>query len=746
MEYYYLIILVLLFILAAVDLTVGVANDAVNFLNSGWGSRSLPLKWLLVVASLGVLVGSLFSGGIMEVARRGIFHPQYFMFEEIIMIYLAVMLNDVLLIDVFNTLGLPTSTTVSLVSALMGAAFSYAIIKISAAGEAFSQVVTYINTDKALGIISAIFVSIAIAFFFGLFIQYITRVILSFKYSRYKIGGAIFGGIAITLISYFIFYKGMKDASFVSVDTKQWITENLALLAGIFAGGITIIFIFLQYLFRVNVYRLIVIYGTFALAMAFAGNDLVNFLGPSLAGLDAFKAFKAGGGDPTITMEALNSTSNAPAWILLIAGLIMMLTLFFNKKTRTVIRTEVGLGSEVGGVEKFDANAVGRGLVKMSIAIGKFFSLARIPALHRWIERRFEKLPVSKDPNAPAFDKVRGAVNLTVASSLIAFGTSLKLPLSTTYVTFMVAMGTSLADRAWDRDSAVYRVSGVVNVIGGWFVTAFFAFLSAAILAYILYLGGMVSVIILSAFAIFVIIKSNMSHRKREKAFKEAESMTLLGDNLSNRQILDTSDENVLFVLDQIPIILDYEKFGLENEKIKVLKNTRNIIKEIDKKTELFKNSVNNTISAMGEDYLPVAEFYVRNAGILREITVSLRYIVFPTYQHLNNQHKTFNQSQLNDLNVLSEELIKFTEIVKGIVINKDKFERKANLENSYNSLREKFQEIRKGQIKRVKTKESASRTSILLFNIITEMQNISNFLNDIAENELKYNKFIKGY
>lgn len=743
MEYYYLVVLVLLFILATMDLTVGVANDAVNFLNSGWGSRSLPFKGLLLVASLGVFVGALFAGGMMEVARRGVFHPQFFMFEEIIMIYFAVMLNDVLLIDIFNTLGLPTSTTVSLVSALMGAAFSYAIIKVSEAGEAFSQVATYINTDKALGMMSAIFISIAIAFFFGLLIQYIARVIFSFKYSRYKIGGAIFGGIAITLISYFIFYKGIKGAAFISADTKQWVTDNFALLAGAFTCGLTLIFIFLQYAFKVNVYRLIVIYGTFAVAMAFAGNDLVNFLGPSLAGLDAFQVFKANGGDPTITMEALNSPANVPPWILLLAGLIMLLTLWFNKKTRTVIRTEVGLGSEVGGVEKFEANSVGRGLVKLSIGIGKVFSLARIPAVHNWIERRFEKLPVSKDPDAPAFDMVRGAVNLTVASSLIAFGTSLKLPLSTTYVTFMVAMGTSLADRAWDRDSAVYRVSGVVTVIGGWFITAFLAFLSAAFLAYILYLGGIVSVALLSIFAIFLIVRSNILHRKREKAFKEAENMTLLGDNLTNRQILDMSNENVLFVLDQIPIILENEKVGLEGEKIKILKKTQNIVKEIDKKTNLFKNSVNNTISAMGEDYLSVADFYVKNAGILREITVSLRYIVFPTYQHINNKHKTFNKAQLNDLTELSEELIKFTEIVKGIVINKNKTERKESLDTSCDLLRERFQEIRKEQIRRVKSKESASRTSILLFNIITEMQNLSKFLNDIAENELKYHKLI---
>ncbi len=744
MEYYYLAIIVVLFLLAALDLTVGVANDAVNFLNAGWGSRSASFKGLMITASLGVFVGALFAGGMMEVARSGVFHPTYFVFAEVIMIFLAVMINDVILIDFYNTLGLPTSTTVSLVAALLGASFTYSAAKVVENGQAFSDIGIYMNTDKAMGMISAIFISIAIAFFVGVFLQYIARVLFSFSYERYRIiGGSILGGLSIALISYFIFFKGMKSAAFIEKDVKTYVAENSLMLLGMLMGGVTLLFMLMQVLFRINVFKVIVIYGTFALAMSFAGNDLVNFLGPSLAGLDAYEIYaSSGGADPsTLTMEGLEGGAATPTYYLLGAGLIMVLTLWFNKKTRTVIRTSVDLSRQNEGVEKFEANTVARGIVKLSIALGKVFTIVQIPALHRWIEKRFQKLPETNNSDAPAFDLVRAAVGLTVASSLIAFGTSLKLPLSTTYVTFMVAMGTSLADRAWDRESAVYRVSGVVTVIGGWFVTAFLAFASAALIAYILYIGGVIGVVFMVGLAVFLLVRSKVIHRRREKKIEETEKMMILSDDAGEKEIVELSTSNVLFVLDQLPEVFDLERQGLEKEKIKLLKHADRIVKDIDKRTELFKSTINSSISALGENYLSVGEYYLKNADLLRELAVSMNYITHPVYQHMNNQHKNLSKSQLRDFAELSQELIGFSGFVKEMFVGDYDNKHSEQLRERQSLICAKVQEVRMSQIKRVKSKESASRSNLLFFNMITEIQNITKFLAELAENELKFNK-----
>ncbi|MDX9931689.1 MAG: inorganic phosphate transporter [Bacteroidales bacterium] len=737
MEYYFIGVLVILFLLSIMDLTVGVANDAVNFLNSGYGSRSLTFKWLLVVASAGVFIGALFAGGMMDVARSGVFHPQYFMFEEVIMIYLAVMLNDVLLIDFFNTLGLPTSTTVSLVAALLGASFSFAVAKLIENGQAFTDIDMYMNTEKAFAMIIAIFVSIAVAFFFGLLIQKIARTVFSFNFSRYKIGGAIFGGLAIALISYFIFFKGMKSASFIDKPMKEYVSANLLMILSFITAGTAALLLILQYLFRVNVFRVIVIYGTFAIAMAFAGNDLVNFLGPSLAGLDAYNAYAATG-DPSMTMESLSAPAKVPVGFLMGAGFIMLLTLWFNKKTRTVIRTEVGLARQNEGVENFDTNPVARSLVKLALAIGNFFTLVRIPAVHRWIEKRFTAPPMSNNPDAPAFDMVRAAVNLTVGSSLIAFGTSLKLPLSTTYVTFMVAMGTSLADRAWDRDSAVYRVSGVTTVIGGWFITAFLAFLSAALLAYVLYLGSIVAVILLSALTVFVLIRSKVIHRRREKEYQEKENLLRIDENTEENEILDMCRNNVSYVIEKIPEVVTLIREGLEEEKLKKLKEADEIVKDINSRTELFSSTIGASISALGDNYVLYGEYYLKNAEILREIAVSLGYLTHPVYNHINNQHKNLGKNQMRDFESLAEDLQQLCDFSKKIILENCGRGLADDLHQKSNVVCDKIKIVRRAQIERVKRKENASRSSLLFFNITTEIQNITRFVNELTELDIR--------
>jgi hypothetical protein len=631
---------------------------------------------------------------------------------------------------------------VSLVSALLGAAFSFAVIKVVENAESFSQIATYINTDKALAMISAIFISIAIAFFVGVILQYIARVLFSFTFERYKVvGGSIFAGIAIGLISYFIFFKGMKSASFINAETKEWVGANILILESILMGGLAVLF--MQGLFRLNVFKVVVIYGTFALAMAFAGNDLVNFLGPSLAGLDAYNAYVASGaGDPNaLYMTSLEGGAPTPTFLLLGAGAIMVLTLWFSKKTKTVIRTSVDLSRQNEGVEKFESNPVSRSIVKMAISIGKVLTLVQIPAVHRWIEKRLQRPAQNNDPDAPAFDMLRAAVSLTVASSLIAIGTSLKLPLSTTYVTFMVAMGTSLSDRAWDRESAVYRVSGVVTVIGGWFVTAFLAFAAAAVIAIILHFGGLIAVVFMAALAVFLLIRSKVVHRRREKEHDETEDILRIESGADESEIIELSKTNVLYVLDHIQEIFSTTQQGLSKEKLKVLKKADKLTRSIDKRTEVYKSTMNATISSLGENYLTIGEYFVKNTDLLREIAVSLSYITHPVYQHVNNQHKNLSKSQLRDFSDLTSEFTGFASFVRELIVGDFGIEKLPVLIEKQTVVCNKVQEIRLQQIKRVKSKESASRSNLLFFNLITEIQNLTKQLNDLTENELKFNK-----
>lgn len=745
MEYYYLGIIVILFAFTILNLTVGVANDAVNFLNNAWGSKAASFRVLMITASAGVFVGALFAGGMMEVARSGVFHPQYFVFGEVMMIFLAVMLTNVILIDFFNTLGLPTSTTVSLVAGLLGAAFTYSAIKVSLNGETFSNISTYINTNKALAMISAIFISIAVAFFFGVVLQYFSRLLFSFSYQRYRIvGGSIFGGISIGLISYFIFFKGLNSAPFINKSIIEWITTNIWLLECGLMAGLTLVFILLQTVFRLNVFKVVVIYGTFALAMSFAGNDLVNFIGPPLAALDAYNAFtQSGSTEPfTFTMESLKGGAPTPTLFLMASGLIMVLTLWTSKKTKTVIRTTVDLGRQNEGTEKFDANPVARGIVKMAIQLGKVFSIIQIPAFHQWTESRFIKAPDSNTVDAPAFDLLRAAVGLTVASSLIAIGTSMQLPLSTTYVTFMVAMGTSLADRAWDRESAVFRVSGVVTVIGGWFVTAFIAFVAAGLITFVFHFGGAFGVAFMIALSVFLLIRSTVMHKKREQAFKETEDLMRVESNAGEEEIIEMSKQTVYHVLDQIPLVFEITQLGLSKEKSNILKKAEKMVKEVDKRTSIFKTSMNASISNLGENYLTVGDYYIKNTDVLREIAVSLSFVITPIAKHIANQHKSLSKSQLKDFSEVSQELLAFTIYCKEKISGDYTMSALPELRSKHSNFVANIQEIRYKQIKRIKDKEAASRGNLLFFNIITEIQNLSKFLVELTENELQFNKF----
>ena len=551
MEILFLCVVIFLFLLAVFDLSVGVSNDAVNFLNSAIGSKAASLKRILIVASIGVFIGAAMSNGMMDIARHGIFRPEHFSFYDLICIFMAVMVTDIILLDVFNTLGMPTSTTVSMVFELLGATFVVAIIKMAGGIDlGFNEL---LNTEKALSVILGIFLSVAIAFFFGTVVQFLSRMIFSFNYrSRLKWKVGIFGGICATAIVYFLLIKGAKDLTFMTPEVKAWISGHTAvIIAGCFAF-FTILMQLLHFL-HVNVLKVIVLMGTFSLAMAFAGNDLVNFIGVPLSGLASYQDYVAnGGGDAQgFLMGSLNSSANTPFYILIGAGAIMVVSLATSKKARNVTKTEIGLGSQQGGDEMFGSSRIARRLVRWTLSVLAWVRRVTPLRVRQWFARRFNVDETIMDQGA-AFDLIRGSVNLVLAAALIALGTSLKLPLSTTFVTFMVAMGTSLADRSWGRESAVFRITGVISVIGGWFITAGAAFIGAGVIVALMHFGGQWVMLLIAVLTIVLIIRSN----RRFSSKNTAES-----DDAMFQTIISTQDKTQTWPLMMMYITEQQYKF-----------------------------------------------------------------------------------------------------------------------------------------------------------------------------------------
>ena len=552
MEILFLCVVIFLFMLAVFDLSVGVSNDAVNFLNSAIGSKAASFKRVLIVASIGVFIGAAMSNGMMDIARHGIFRPEQFSFYDIICIFMAVMVTDIILLDIFNSIGMPTSTTVSMVFELLGATFVVALIKLASdtTGLGFNDL---LNTEKALSVIIGIFLSVAIAFFFGTVVQFLTRMTFSFNYrSRLKWKIGIFGGLCATAIVYFLLLKGAKELTFMTPEVKAWINDNtLVILVACFAGFTVLMQ--LLHMLKVNVLKVIVLMGTFALAMAFAGNDLVNFIGVPLSGLASYQDFAAnGGGDAqSHMMGALNGHADTPIWFLIGAGVVMVVALATSKKAQKVAQTEIGLGSQGGGDEMFGSSRIARRLVRWTLSLLAWVRRSTPLRVRQWFNRRFNVDESIMDQGA-AFDLVRGSVNLVLAGALIALGTSLKLPLSTTFVTFMVAMGTSLADRAWGRESAVFRITGVISVIGGWFLTAGAAFIGAGVIVLLMHLGGLWVMFALAALTVFLIIRSNRRFKMK--------NMEERGDTLF-QTILSTNDTAQVWPLLFMYISGQQEKF-----------------------------------------------------------------------------------------------------------------------------------------------------------------------------------------
>lgn len=723
MDPIYIVIVLVLLGLAALDLVVGVANDAVNFLNSAIGSKVAPLWLILTVASAGVLIGSLFSSGMMEIARSGVFYPGKFTFNDIMLLFLAVMVTDVILLDVFNTFGLPTSTTVSLIFELLGAAVAVALVNIWRTDTGI--LLDYINSGKALTIISGILVSVVIAFTVGSLIMYFSRLLFSFNYTKsFKYIGAIWTGLALTAISYFAIFKGLKGTTLVSKDVITYISDNIWTILGMTMVFWTVFMALLQWVFKVNILRIIILSGTAALALSFAGNDLVNFIGVFMAGLSSFEiasgVVATGGSVDTLTMGKLAEPIVVNPYYLLGAGIIMILALWFSKKARSVTATGVDLSRQGDGIERFSSTGASRSLVRSAININKFVSFITPRKVSEFIESRF--VPAEKDESNAAFDLIRASVILTVSALLISLGTSLKLPLSTTYVTFMVAMGSSLADRAWGRESAVYRISGVLTVISGWFLTALVAFTVSAIVAFALMYGGVVAIIGSIGLVIFLSIQFAIIHKKREAANASA----MENEHKTEHDIITECTHEIEQSVNNIIHIYQGVLDGLFSEDRKALSKLYKMSDEFHGRSKRRRlNEVLPTIQKLEHQSLDTAQYYVQAVDYFYEISMSLRFITEASYKFIDNAHEGFSKEQIEDLKMLGTEFIAvysdFNEMIQkndysGLALIK---ERRATLLDLYS-------ELVKKQIKRTKEKKSGSRNTILYLSILNETKVIA--------------------
>ena len=743
METYYLILIILLFILAGSDLIVGVSNDAVNFLNSAIGSKVASFKVIMAVAALGVLFGAVFSSGMMEVARKGIMDPHMFTFSEVMIIFLAVMITDVILLDVYNTAGLPTSTTVSIVFELLGASVAMASIKIM--HESGASLSEFINSSKALAIITGILLSVIIAFSVGAIIQFLTRLAFSFNFKkRMKYLGAVWGGIALTAMTYFLLIKGAKGASFMTDDVKQWIAANSGLLLLYSFFGWTVLLQMMYWLFRLNILKMIVLIGTFSLAMAFAGNDLVNFIGVPIAGYNSYELFiESGSASPdSFLMEGLAGKVPTPIGFLILAGVVMVITLYTSKKARSVIQTEISLARQEEGDERFKATWVSRVLVRSSINASSGLRKIIPEPIRKSIAKQFEPY---KDPDegkdAPSFDLIRASVNLTVASILIAFGTSLKLPLSTTYVTFMVAMGTSLSDKAWDRESAVFRISGVFAVIGGWFLTAMSAFTVAFVLVYVIFFGGKIALLALVLVTAFVIYRTHIIHKKSKKA-KEEEQDGL--QTVTDENIAEKTNKGIVRNIEKISEELRRTFRGLEHEDIKELKKAKKEIQKITSRTKYLKDHINVIVDKLKEESVDTAYYFVTTLDYMREMLHSITFIVNPAFDHVDNNHKPLIPGQIEELMMLEKMIGKMIAVVTQSIDNQD-FATQEELLAMEQELLDQIRKVNKNQIKRLKNAEVGTKSSILFLNIVNELKNLSLQLVNLYKSQRDFMDFKNG-
>ena len=737
MDNIYLILVAVLAILAIGDLIVGVSNDAVNFLNSAVGSKAISFKTIMVLASLGVACGALFSSGLMEVARKGIFNPGEFYFDEIILIFTAVMLTDILLLDFFNTLGMPTSTTVSIVFTLLGAAVFMSVIKISGDSGNFSEIVNYINTAKAIQIISGILLSVGVALTVGAIVQWISRFFLTYDFENKPTWvSALFGGIALSAITYFILMKGIKGTPFAGLKfdiiggmkIKDFLeTEVLKVSIMNFILWFGVSFSLIKYV-KANIYKVIIGIGTFALALAFAGNDLVNFIGVPIAAYQSYEAWVASGALATeFSMGVLSSKVPTPTFLLVISGGIMVITLWLSSKAKKVMKTELDLSDQKSIKERFKPNFISKGIVKTFQVVGTGVNAILPASVQNKIDAQFANsalvLKNQNDKDAPSFDMLRACINLVVASILISIATSYKLPLSTTYVTFMVAMGTSLADRAWQRDSAVYRVAGVLNVIGGWFLTAITAFIVSGIIVTLIYVGGPQAIAIILFIILLIIGKNYLKHRNENAdlididGLVKSESSSIIG-------VMNESTSNVIKVFKRVDKIYAILSEGLAKHDKSVLKKAKKNINRLTDDVEELRENVFYFIKNLEESSLSASNFYIVILSLIQDITDDLEYIVKKSYKHVNNDHSKLKLSQIRDL----KDVYGLTEAVfhEAMEAFENNSEAKINilLENRAAVL-QKLDEKINTQIELTRNEETSPKNTTLYFNILLKSKDL---------------------
>lgn len=728
METIYLCIIVFLFVLAVFDLIVGVSNDAVNFLNSAVGSKAASFKTILFIAGVGIFIGAALSNGMMDIARHGIYQPEHFYFAEIMCILLAVMLTDVVLLDVFNSMGMPTSTTVSLVFELLGGTFALSLIKVRnsdtlALGD-------LINTDKALSVIMAIFVSVAIAFFFGMLVQWIARVVFTFNYTKkMKYSIALFGGIAATSIIYFMLIKGLKDSTFMTPENKHWIQENTVMLI---AGLMVFFTILMQILHwcKVNIFKVVVLMGTFALALAFAGNDLVNFIGVPLAGYSSFIDYTTNGaGDANgFLMTSLLGPAKTPWYFLVGAGAIMVFALCTSKKAHAVIKTSVDLSRQDEGEENFGSTPIARTMVRISMNLANGITRMMPESSKQWIGNRFRKDEAIIADGA-AFDLVRASVNLVLAGLLIALGTSLKLPLSTTYVTFMVAMGTSLADRAWGRDSAVYRITGVLSVIGGWFITAGAAFTICFFVALVLHYGGNISIVVLIALAVFILIRSHVLYKKRKAKSEGNETLKQLMKSNDSAEALQLMRQHTR---EELCKVLEYAETNFEltvtsflHENLRGLRRAmgsgkfeKQLIKQMKRTGTVAMCRLNN------QTVLEKGLYYYQGNDFASELVYSISRLCEPCLEHIDNNFNPFDAIQKGEFSDVTEDITYLLQQCRKALENND-FN---NLDEEINrgfDINNQLATLKQKELQRIQSQSGSIRVSMVYLSMVQEAHNV---------------------
>jgi len=740
MDNIYLFMLIAITVLAVADIVVGVSNDAINFLNSAIGSKAISLRTIMIVASLGIFIGAVFSSGMMEVARKGIFVPAMFNFEDIMYIFMAVMITDILLLDFFNTLGLPTSTTVSIVFNLLGAAVIMSLIKISASdAQTIADLGSYINTEKAITIISGIVMSVFIAFTIGAIVQWVSRLVFTFQYEqKIKNFGAIFGAVCLTAITYFIFLKGLKGTPYYK-DLKGAVEGNeIFIILGSFALWLVVSFAF-QAITKKTILLVVIAVGTFGLALAFSGNDLVNFIGVPMAAYHSYEAWTASGADPAaFSMEVLDKKVPAEPLLLFLAGGIMVVTLWFSKKAKTVAETELSLSRQGDTHEKFEPNAISRGVVKGVSWLSEAVSFIIPKPTQERINKSFIKpdavAMTTKDQSidAPAFDMIRASVNLMVAGVLIAIATSMKLPLSTTYVTFMVAMGTSFADRAWGRESAVYRVAGVLNVIGGWFGTALGAFIASGVVVFLIKMNPTVMTPILLLVTVFLLYRNYTAHKNKSKKTADEDALKETGSR-SVQGVIEESADNIANVIKRGNRIYTNAITGLSKQDLALLKKNKKQIDKLSTEVDSLRDNIFYFIKNLDETSLRASSFYINILGYLQDMTQSLEYISKASHKHINNNHQKLKFSQIKELKIVDDKIeALFIETMEAF--NSRSFEQIGSIlsrkKEVYDLVKEKIEK----QVKRTRDEESSPKNTTLYFSLLLETKDLLNATMSLLE------------